>query len=200
MLSILVIDLLEFELITNFYSYPLIVSEVRNFKCNYSHSVFWSVLSFLSCFSPWTQTLTVSGRRTSRIMKCWYRLTKTVGKKEFLSLLLSLYFVQFSFIDIINPTEWWTRKGGKCVKEIGRTCMSVNILLLECTKELKFFIFRRLCPDLFFFQRATDFPCDELVNASSYVETLRKRVEHTALKSETVAKNRLGITFNVRFN
>ena len=56
---------------------------------------------------------------------------------------------------------------------------------------------RRLCPDLFFFQRATEFPCEELVRAGSNVETLRKRVEHSVLKSETVARNRQGITFNV---
>jgi hypothetical protein len=35
------------------------------------------------------------------------------------------------------------------------------------------------------------------MEASSQIETLRKRVEQTALKSETVARNRLGITFNV---
>lgn len=55
---------------------------------------------------------------------------------------------------------------------------------------------RRLCPDLFFFQRATEFPCELMVQASSTVETLRKRVEHTVLKSETVARSRQGITFN----
>ncbi|BFZ05703.1 hypothetical protein BsWGS_08742 [Bradybaena similaris] len=55
---------------------------------------------------------------------------------------------------------------------------------------------RRLCPDLSFFQQATEFPCEELVHSSSNVETLRKRVEQCVLQSETVAKNRLGIYYN----
>ncbi|KAJ8300951.1 hypothetical protein KUTeg_022470 [Tegillarca granosa] len=42
---------------------------------------------------------------------------------------------------------------------------------------------RRLCPDLFFFQRATDYPCKELINADSRVETLRKRVEQCLITS-----------------
>nr|KAG5699848.1 hypothetical protein BaRGS_034622 [Batillaria attramentaria] len=66
-----------------------------------------------------------------------------------------------------------------------------NEMLIQIDKDC-----RRLCPDLFFFQRATDFPCEEIVKAGSNVETLRKRVEHSALKSETVARNRQGITFN----
>ncbi|CAG5116433.1 unnamed protein product, partial [Candidula unifasciata] len=56
---------------------------------------------------------------------------------------------------------------------------------------------RRLCPDLSFFQQATDFPCEDLVSATSNVETLRKRVEHCVLQSETVARNRMGIYFNI---
>eukprot|EP00058_Branchiostoma_floridae_P001504 XP_002586992.1 hypothetical protein BRAFLDRAFT_129954 [Branchiostoma floridae] len=52
----------------------------------------------------------------------------------------------------------------------------------------------RLCPDISFFQQATDHPCERLVNADSGIETLRKRVEHTILKAANVGKNRLGIT------
>ncbi|CAL1527388.1 unnamed protein product [Lymnaea stagnalis] len=67
-----------------------------------------------------------------------------------------------------------------------------NEMLLQIDKDC-----RRLCPDLSFFQQATDFPCEQLLNATSTVETLRKRVEHCVLQSETVSKNRLGITFNL---
>ncbi|GFO09533.1 TBC1 domain family member 13-like [Plakobranchus ocellatus] len=67
-----------------------------------------------------------------------------------------------------------------------------NEMLVQIDKDC-----RRLCPDLSFFQQATEFPCDELLNAMSDVETLRKRVEHCALQSETVSKNRLGITVNM---
>lgn len=38
------------------------------------------------------------------------------------------------------------------------------------------------------------------MKAGSNVETLRKRVEHSVLKSETVARNRQGITVNVSAN
>ncbi|KAK6194438.1 hypothetical protein SNE40_000072 [Patella caerulea] len=64
-----------------------------------------------------------------------------------------------------------------------------NDMLMQIDKDC-----RRLCPDLSFFQSATKFPCNEIIHAKSNVETLRKRVEHTVLKSETVGRNRLGIT------
>ncbi|KAH9505195.1 hypothetical protein Btru_058923 [Bulinus truncatus] len=67
-----------------------------------------------------------------------------------------------------------------------------NEMLLQIDKDC-----RRLCPDLSFFQQGTEFPCEVLINSSSTVETLRKRVEQCVLQSETVAKNRLGITLNV---
>ena len=54
--------------------------------------------------------------------------------------------------------------------------------------------YRRLCPDLSFFQSATPHPCKVLVSPEKSFENLRKRVEHTVLKSENVTKNRLGIT------
>lgn len=59
------------------------------------------------------------------------------------------------------------------------------------------FIYRRLCPDLNFFQKATEFPCSRLCGENSF-ETLRKRVEQCVLHSESVSRNRLGIT-NVRY-
>ncbi|XP_041370613.1 TBC1 domain family member 13-like [Gigantopelta aegis] len=64
-----------------------------------------------------------------------------------------------------------------------------NEMLMQIDKDC-----RRLCPDLFFFQRATEFPCEELVNDTTNVETLRKRVEQCVLRSETVARNRVGMT------
>ncbi|XP_060083615.1 TBC1 domain family member 13-like [Ylistrum balloti] len=62
-----------------------------------------------------------------------------------------------------------------------------NEMLLQIDKDC-----RRLCPDLFFFQRATDHPCKEIINAASGVETLRKRVEQCVLQSETIQVDRLG--------
>lgn len=64
-----------------------------------------------------------------------------------------------------------------------------NEMLVQIDKDC-----RRLCPDLFFFQRPTEYPCEEMVNASNKVETLRKRVEQCVLQSETVSRNWLGIT------
>lgn len=62
-----------------------------------------------------------------------------------------------------------------------------NEMLLQIDKDC-----RRLCPDLFFFQRATDYPCKEIINAASGVETLRKRVEQCVLQSETIKVDRQG--------
>lgn len=57
---------------------------------------------------------------------------------------------------------------------------------------------RRLCPDLFFFQKATEYPCEEIksINADSVskYETLRRRVAKSQLKSDEVFKDRLGVT------
>ncbi|KAK2150904.1 hypothetical protein LSH36_383g01005 [Paralvinella palmiformis] len=64
-----------------------------------------------------------------------------------------------------------------------------NEMLLQIDKDC-----RRLCPDLSFFQSATPYPCKELVNSDLMIETLRRRVEQTVLKSQNVCKNRSGIT------
>ena len=57
---------------------------------------------------------------------------------------------------------------------------------------------RRLCPDLFFFQKATEYPCEEIKNinsnSASKYETLRRRVAKSQLKSDEVCKDRLGVT------
>ncbi|KAL4219046.1 hypothetical protein ACF0H5_021629 [Mactra antiquata] len=63
-----------------------------------------------------------------------------------------------------------------------------NEMLLQIDKDC-----RRLCPDLNFFQKATEHPCSRLCGENSF-ETLRKRVEQCVLQSESVSQNRLGIT------
>lgn len=62
-----------------------------------------------------------------------------------------------------------------------------NETLLQIDKDV-----RRLCPDLFFFQRATEFPGEEMINKA---QSLRKRVAYTQLKADEVSRNRSGITF-----
>uniref|UniRef100_A0A8C0G3H6 TBC1 domain family member 13 n=1 Tax=Chelonoidis abingdonii TaxID=106734 RepID=A0A8C0G3H6_CHEAB len=64
-----------------------------------------------------------------------------------------------------------------------------NEVLLQIDKDV-----RRLCPDMAFFQRPTDYPCLLILDPQNEFETLRKRVEQTTLKSQTVARNRSGVT------
>ncbi|OBS81035.1 hypothetical protein A6R68_20763 [Neotoma lepida] len=45
----------------------------------------------------------------------------------------------------------------------------------------------RLCPDISFFQRATEYPCLLILDPQNEFETLRKRVEQTTLKSQTMS-------------
>ncbi|ETE64822.1 hypothetical protein L345_09408, partial [Ophiophagus hannah] len=45
-----------------------------------------------------------------------------------------------------------------------------------------------------FFQRPTEYPCLLILDPQNEYETLRKRVEQTTLKSQTVARNRSGVT------
>lgn len=55
------------------------------------------------------------------------------------------------------------------------------------------YIFRRLCPDISFFQQATEFPCLPVVNSGG-AKRLHRRVEHSVLKSANVERKGLGIT------
>ena len=55
------------------------------------------------------------------------------------------------------------------------------------------FHFRRLYPDLSFFQMATAFPCVELADPRSDIESLRCRVARSVIRSQNVAKNRSGM-------
>ncbi|KAM6337350.1 TBC1 domain family member 13 isoform 3-T3 [Alca torda] len=64
-----------------------------------------------------------------------------------------------------------------------------NEVLLQIDKDV-----RRLYPDMAFFQRPTDYPSLLILDPQNEFETLRKRVEQTTLKSQTVARNRSGVT------
>ncbi|XP_005992154.1 TBC1 domain family member 13 [Latimeria chalumnae] len=64
-----------------------------------------------------------------------------------------------------------------------------NEVLLQIDKDV-----RRLYPDMAFFQRPTEYPCLLIMDPQNDYETLRKRVEQTTLKAQTVARNRSGVT------
>ncbi|CAF5163276.1 unnamed protein product, partial [Rotaria magnacalcarata] len=61
-----------------------------------------------------------------------------------------------------------------------------NEVLLQIDKDV-----RRLCPDLCFFQRKTDYPCAEIMNQEVGFESLRKRIVSTSLKVESQSHSRL---------
>ncbi|KAJ9581943.1 hypothetical protein L9F63_003696, partial [Diploptera punctata] len=63
-----------------------------------------------------------------------------------------------------------------------------NEVLLQIDKDV-----RRLCPDISFFQQATDFPCQQVVHSKG-VKRLHRRVQHTVLKSANVERKGLGVT------
>ncbi|KAA8584678.1 hypothetical protein FQN60_008463 [Etheostoma spectabile] len=64
-----------------------------------------------------------------------------------------------------------------------------NEILLQIDKDV-----RRLYPDMAFFQRPTDYPCQLILDPQNDYETLRRRVEQTTLKAQTVNRNRSGVT------
>ncbi|XP_030625328.1 TBC1 domain family member 13 isoform X2 [Chanos chanos] len=64
-----------------------------------------------------------------------------------------------------------------------------NEVLLQIDKDV-----RRLYPDMAFFQRATEYPCHLILDPQNEYETLRRRVEQTTLKAQTVDRNRSGVT------
>lgn len=57
----------------------------------------------------------------------------------------------------------------------------------------KSYLYRRLCPDISFFQQGTDYPCQKIVSASGQ-QRLHNRVQHTVLKSANVERKGLGVT------
>ncbi|XP_070614570.1 TBC1 domain family member 13 [Erythrolamprus reginae] len=76
-----------------------------------------------------------------------------------------------------NPNSQWN------------TYFKDNEVLLQIDKDV-----RRLYPDMAFFQRQTEYPCLLILDPQNEFETLRKRVQQTTLKSQTVARNRSGVT------
>ncbi|XP_049805355.1 TBC1 domain family member 13 isoform X1 [Schistocerca nitens] len=76
----------------------------------------------------------------------------------------------------LNPDSKW------------QTFFKDNEVLLQIDKDV-----RRLCPDISFFQQATDFPCQQVVHSKG-VKRLHRRVQHTVLKSANVERKGLGIT------
>ncbi|XP_063633283.1 TBC1 domain family member 13 [Cydia splendana] len=62
-----------------------------------------------------------------------------------------------------------------------------NEVLLQIDKDV-----RRLCPDISFFQSATEFPCPEIVNSNG-VKRLHKRVEQSMLRYSTLERRGLGV-------
>ncbi|CAH2035349.1 unnamed protein product, partial [Iphiclides podalirius] len=62
-----------------------------------------------------------------------------------------------------------------------------NEVLLQIDKDV-----RRLCPDISFFQSATEFPCVEIVNSNG-TKRLHKRVEQSVLKYSTLERRGLGV-------
>lgn len=74
-----------------------------------------------------------------------------------------------------------------------------NEVLLQIDKDV-----RRLCPDISFFQQATDYPCDAVVNSQGE-RRLHTRVAPSILSSANVERRGLGMTkvydfFYIRFN
>ncbi|CAG4942230.1 unnamed protein product [Colias eurytheme] len=62
-----------------------------------------------------------------------------------------------------------------------------NDVLLQIDKDV-----RRLCPDISFFQTATEFPCLVIVNSNG-VKRLHKRVQQSVLNYSTVERRGLGV-------
>uniref|UniRef100_A0A1B6LT36 TBC1 domain family member 13 n=1 Tax=Graphocephala atropunctata TaxID=36148 RepID=A0A1B6LT36_9HEMI len=69
-----------------------------------------------------------------------------------------------------------------------QTYFKDNEVLLQIDKDV-----RRLCPDISFFQQATEYPCKAVVNSGGS-KRLHRRVEHSVLKSANVERKGLGIT------
>ncbi|CAH0401903.1 unnamed protein product [Chilo suppressalis] len=62
-----------------------------------------------------------------------------------------------------------------------------NEVLLQIDKDV-----RRLCPEISFFQSATEFPCEKVVNSNG-MKRLHKRVEQSVLKYATLERRGLGV-------
>jgi hypothetical protein len=62
-----------------------------------------------------------------------------------------------------------------------------NEVLLQIDKDV-----RRLCPEMSFFQGATEFPCKLMVSSGSSVERLHHRVQNGILHSVSLTRRGLG--------
>lgn len=75
----------------------------------------------------------------------------------------------------ISPNSSWS------------TYFKDNEVLLQIDKDV-----RRLCPEISFFQSATDYPCQEVVNSNG-VKRLHKRVERSFLKYSNLEYKGIGV-------
>lgn len=75
----------------------------------------------------------------------------------------------------ISPNSSWS------------TYFKDNEVLLQIDKDV-----RRLCPDISFFQSATEFPCAEIVNSNG-IKRLHNRVQQSVLKYSTLERRGLGV-------
>jgi hypothetical protein len=67
-------------------------------------------------------------------------------------------------------------------------------MLLTQFLVVSFHFYRRLCPDISFFQQATDYPCKEIVGGpNSDAVRLHNRVEYSALRSASVERRGIGM-------
>ncbi len=64
----------------------------------------------------------------------------------------------------------------------------------------KFHLNSRLCPDLCFFQRKTDYPCGEIMTQEIGFENLHKRIVSTCLKVESQSRSRLTSRLQLQSN
>lgn len=135
---------------------------------------------------------------------CWrlllnYLPPKTCTWSEITTRKRELY-KQFIEEMIVNPGDCETEEGERIDVTFSdhplnfsadsrwQTYFKDNEVLLQIDKDV-----RRLCPDISFFQQATEFPCLAVVNSGG-AKRLHRRVEHSVLKSANVERKGLGIT------
>lgn len=114
-------------------------------------------------------------------MKFYCRLTKTSGRS--LKKLFWICWLDGNILQIL--------KDHVIITQIQHVAWPfINQVVHECWPHLC----RRLYPDMAFFQRPTEYPCQLILDPQNDYETLRRRVEQTTLKAQTVNRNRSGVT------
>ncbi|XP_058463666.1 TBC1 domain family member 13 [Malaya genurostris] len=128
---------------------------------------------------------------------CWKLLLGYMGpKRDSWSTTLTKkreLYKQFIEEMIIPPGE---QNGSECIdhplndgpESNWNTFFRDNEVLLQIDKDV-----RRLCPDISFFQQATEFPCESVVNYSRE-RKLHVRVAPSTLSSANVERKGLGVT------